>query len=91
MKLPDIHMAYPPLRWQTYDIDFTAPVFEGEKKVKNGRITVRHNGALIHDDFELLTGTGNGAKKKQLASGPVYFQNHGNPVMYRNVWATEMK
>lgn len=30
-KIPDVHMAYPPLRWQTYDIDFQAPEFDGEK------------------------------------------------------------
>jgi hypothetical protein len=90
MKLPDVHMAYPPLRWQTYDIDFQAPEFDGETKVKNARVTLHHNGVLVHDDVELKTGTGNGAKKKQLASGPIFFQNHGNPVQFRNVWATEL-
>ncbi|VGO19295.1 3-keto-disaccharide hydrolase [Pontiella sulfatireligans] len=89
-KLPDVNMTYPPLRWQTYDIDFQAPEFEGGKKVKNARITLFHNGVKVHDDFELKTGTGNGAKKPQLAKGPVFFQNHGNPVVYRNVWATEL-
>jgi hypothetical protein len=89
-KIPDVHMAYPPLRWQTYDIDFQAPEINGDKKTKNARITVRHNGVLIHNDIELKTGTGNGARKKQLAKGPVLFQNHGNPVVYRNVWATEL-
>jgi len=87
MKLPDVNMCYPPLRWQTYDIEFTAPEFEGGKKVKNARISVRHNGTLIHDDVELMKGTGAGAGRKQLAEGPVFFQAHGNKVMYRNVWA----
>ena len=91
MKLPDVNMTYPPLRWQTYDINFTAPVFEGDKKVKNARVTVRHNGVLIHDDVELLNGTGAGAKRPQVAKGPVMFQSHGNPVVFRNVWATELK
>ncbi|MEE9368134.1 MAG: DUF1080 domain-containing protein [Pontiella sp.] len=90
-KLPDVNMTFPPLRWQTYDIDFTAPVFEGDKKVKNTRVTVRHNGVLIHDDVELKAGTGNGAKKPQLAEGLVFFQSHANPVVFRNVWATELK
>ena len=89
-KATDLNMAYPPLRWQTYDIDFTAPEFNGDKKIKNARITIRHNGVLIHDDFELKKGTGNGAKKPQLAKGPIYFQSHGNPVQFRNVWATEL-
>jgi len=90
-KTPDLNMTYPPLCWQTYDIDFKAPIFAGDKKVKNARITVRHNGVLIHDDVELKNGTGNGAKKRQLSEGPVFFQNHGNPVQFRNVWASELK
>lgn len=89
-KTPDVSMVYPPLRWQTYDIDFTAPVFEGDKKVKNARITVRHNGVLIHDDVELETGTGAGAKRPQVAKGTIIFQGHNNLVMYRNIWATEL-
>lgn len=90
MKTPDVHMAYPPLRWQTYDIDFTAPEFDGGKKTKNARLTVHHNGVRIHNDVELPTGTGAGAKRPQLAKGPVIFQAHANPVVFRNVWATEL-
>jgi hypothetical protein len=87
---PDLNMCYPPLRWQTYDIDFTAPEFEGDRKVKNARITVHHNGVLIQDDIELETGTGTGARRRQAARGPVFFQNHNNPVLFRNVWAAEL-
>lgn len=85
-KVADLNMSRPPLTWQTYDIKFTAPVFDGEKKVKNGRITVWHNGVKIHDDVELKKGTGMGAMRKQLARGPIYFQSHGNPTVFRNVW-----
>ncbi len=90
MKLPDVNMTLPPLQWQTYDIEFTAPVLDDETKVKNARITVYHNGVKIHDDFELETGTGIGATRKPLAKGPIFFQNHGNPVLFRNVWAVEL-
>ncbi|NQZ58547.1 MAG: DUF1080 domain-containing protein, partial [Lentisphaeraceae bacterium] len=89
LKLADVNMALPALVWQTYDIDFTAPVIENGTKIKNGRITVLHNGVKIHDDFELLTGTGAGARRKQLGRGPIYFQNHGNPTVFRNVWIVE--
>lgn len=89
MKLADVNMALPPLSWQTYDIEFTAPVMEGGKKVKNARLTVYHNGVKIHDDFELETGTGAGAKRKQLDKGPIFFQDHGNPAVFRNVWIVE--
>lgn len=89
MKMADVNATLPALTWQTYDIDFTAPVFEDDKKVKNARITVLHNGIKIHDDVELKKGTGNGALRKQLAKGPIYFQDHGNPTAFRNVWIQE--
>ncbi len=86
LKLPDMPMSRPPLTWQTYDIDFTAPKFEGDKKVANARITVRHNGVLIHDDYELETGTGAGGKRPEKPEDYIYLQGHGNPVAYRNFW-----
>ena len=88
-KIPDVPMAFPPLRWQTYDIDFTAPVFDGDKKVKNARITVRHNGVLIHDNVELPKGTGAGGSRPEKSKGIINFQGHGNPVAFRNVWIEE--
>jgi len=88
MKAPAINMTYPPLRWQTYDIVFEAPIFKNDKKVKTARITVIHNGIKIQDRLELKTGTGVGANRKQLAKGLIFFQNHDNPVVYRNIWAT---
>ena len=45
--LPKRMMSYPPLSWQTYDIDFKAAQYDGDKKQANARITVRHNGVLI--------------------------------------------
>ncbi len=62
---------------------------EDDKKTKNAIITVFHNGVKIHDKFELKTGTGAGARRKQLAKGPIFFQNHGNPTVFRNVWIME--
>jgi len=56
-KAPDLNMCLPPLAWQTYDIEFTTPRFKGGKKIKNARITTRHNGVIIHDDYELDKGT----------------------------------
>ena len=70
----------------TYDVDFTAPRFEGDRKVKNARITVRHNGVVIHDDVEIATLTPGGTVKEERPKGPLHLQNHGNPVRYRNIW-----
>ena len=50
---PRLNMCFPPLRWQTYDVDFTAAKFKDGKKTKNAFITVRHNGVVIHENQEL--------------------------------------
>jgi hypothetical protein len=89
-KTADTPMCFPPLTWQTYDIDFTAPQFDAEgNKTANTRITVVHNGVKIHDDVELQKGTGNGGSRPEVPRGPIVFQGHGNPIAYRNVWLLE--
>lgn len=88
-KTPDVPMAFPPLQWQTYDIHFTAPRFENGEKVKNARITVVHNGVIVHDDVEMPKGTGAGGNRPEKPQGIINFQGHGNPVAFRNVWLLE--
>lgn len=89
---PRLNMCYPPLSWQTYDIDFRAPTFDSDgQKGKNARITIRHNGILIHDDLELPRGTPGGVSDESRDPGPLYLQDHGNPVAFRNIWVVEGK
>jgi hypothetical protein len=83
---PRVNMCLPPLSWQTYDITVTSPRFDGDKQVANARMTVRHNGVLIHDDVEVPKVTPGGTAGAGKGSGPLHLQNHGNPVRYRNVW-----
>ena len=79
-------MCFPPLVWQTYDIDFEAAKFGADgKKTKNAVATVKHNGVLIHDKFEIDGSTG-GGKPEAATPGPIQLQGHGNPVFYRNIW-----
>jgi hypothetical protein len=83
---PLVNMCYPPLTWQTYDIDFTAAKFDDAgKKTANAKITVKHNGVVIHDNLEINGPTG-GGKKEDAKGGSIQLQGHGNPVFYRNVW-----
>ena len=87
VKKPDVNMCYPPLSWQTYDVEFTAAKFGADgKKAANARMTVRHNGVLIHDDVEVPKSTTASPLKEGTEKGPIYIQNHGNPVRFRNIW-----
>jgi hypothetical protein len=86
VKPPSVNMCLPPLAWQTYDIDVTAPRFEGGRKVVNARMTVRHNGVVIHDDIEIAKVTPGGVRGEEGPTGPLFLQDHGNPVRYRNIW-----
>lgn len=87
---PSVNMCYPPMSWQTYDIEFTPAQFADGKKVKNARATVLHNGVKIHDAVEFPK-EGPGGKKEEAIPGPFQFQDHGDPVVYRNVWVMRMK
>jgi hypothetical protein len=85
---PLANMCYPPLQWQTYDIDFTAAKFDaGGKKTANAIVTIRHNGVLIHDKVAIKEPTGGGQPETD-SPGPVFLQGHGGQVQYRNIWVT---
>ena len=85
---PKVNMCFPPLTWQTYDIDFTAAKWEGDKKLKNARITLKHNGVVIHDDLELPKHTP-GREQEGPDPAALFLQNHGNPVVFRNIWVVK--
>ncbi len=86
---PDVNMCLPPLVWQTFDIDFTAARYDDQGNLTDDpRMTVRHNGIVIHQDVVLP-----GQRSTTAAPvgpgpepGPVYLQNHGCPLRFRNIW-----
>ena len=89
---PDLNMCYPPLSWQTYDIDFTAAKYDDTGQLTAPpRITVRHNGVLIHNDIVLPGSRSTRAAPRQPGPepGPIYLQDHGSPVRYRNIWVVQ--
>jgi hypothetical protein len=88
---PKVNMCFPPLTWQTYDIEYTAATFEGGKKTKNATITVKHNGVLVQENTELTKNTTAAPVKEGPEPSHLHLQDHGNPVRFRNVWIVEKK
>jgi hypothetical protein len=84
-RAPDENVCRMPGRWQSYDIIFHAAKFDGNRKTEKARITVWHNGVLIHNDLRLDNKTGAG-RPEGPEPGPILLQNHGNEVLFRNIW-----
>lgn len=88
---PAVNMCLPPLQWQTYDVDYVAAKYDGDKKTENAKITVRHNGVLIHENVELPKATTAAPIQEGPEPGPIFLQDHNNPIRYRNIWLVEKK
>ncbi len=96
--VPLVNASCRPGQWQTYDIVYHRPEFDASGKVaKPAVFTVFHNGILIHDHVALDGGTnwiGPHAVTDYAPhgdKGPLMFQDHSNPVRFRNVWIRELK
>jgi hypothetical protein len=56
-------------------------------KVQPGSFTVLHNGVLIQDHVPIDGKPTTAAPLQGVAAkGPLFLQDHGNPVRYRNIW-----
>ncbi len=88
-KKPDVNMAFPPLTWQTYDIQFTAPRWAADgSKIRNAHVTSWINGVKVQDNVALPNKTGAGKQEEPLLL-PTKIQNHGDPVRFRNIWVVD--
>jgi hypothetical protein len=90
---PQVNACRPQGEWEVFDIDFTGPRFrEDGNLIAPARMTVHHNGHLIHNDVPLTGPTSHHARpayKKMPAKASFTLQDHGSPVMYRNIWVLE--
>jgi hypothetical protein len=83
---PDVNASRPAGEWQTFDLVFRAPRWDaGGKKVEDARVSVVHNGELIHDDVAIDGSTGSG-KAEGPSEEPLRLQDHGSVTRFRNVW-----
>lgn len=84
---PLVNACRPPGEWQTYDIIFHPPKQRPDGPVQDGSFTVLHNGVLIQDHVPVKPQPTTAAPLKGVVErGPIYLQDHGNPVRFRNVW-----
>jgi hypothetical protein len=87
VRAPDVNMCFPPLVWQTYDVDFTAARFDQNgEKIANARLTVKLNGVVVQREIEVPGPTRAAPMQESAEEGPIHLQQHGNPVRYRNIW-----
>jgi hypothetical protein len=90
---PLVNACKKPGEWQSYDIVFRAPRFEGDKVVSPGVVTVFQNGVVVQHAEQLLGATVHRALAQYSAhppQEPLALQDHGNPVRYRNIWIRRM-
>lgn len=90
---PLVNVCRKPGEWQTFDIIFTGPRFDGDKLQSPAYLTVLQNGVLIQNHFE-LQGETSWYKKPAYTPHPpklpLHLQYHGDPVRFRNIWIREL-
>ncbi len=85
-----------PGEWQSYDVMWTAPTFNGDGSVKTpAYVTVLFNGVLVENHFELKGETLYIGKPfyRKYEAAPIKLQAHGDksePLSFRNIWVREL-
>ncbi len=93
---PLVNANRKPGEWQTYDVVWTAPVFNPDGSLKApAYVTAFFNGVLVQNHFELKGETLYIGKPsyKAFTSAPIKLQAHGDksePISYRNIWVREL-
>ena len=91
---PKVNASLPPGEWQTYDICFQAPRWQGQELVCPAVSTIVHNGVLLHDKQVHIGAVQHrkvGTYSPHPEKAPLELQNHGNPMRFRNIWWRPLK
>lgn len=89
---PLVNACRKPGEWQAYDIIFRTPKKSADGRIQPGSFTVLHNGVLIQDHVPVQgDGTTASPLRGFAEKGPLYLQDHGNPVRFRNVWVRRLE
>ena len=89
-KPPLVNASRPPGEWQSYDVIWETPRWDGTNLVKKAYVTVLHNGVVLHHRQELYGTTPHRAvgnyNKPHPPHGQIEFFEHNNPLRFRNIW-----
>jgi hypothetical protein len=91
---PLVNPARRPGEWQSFDIVFEAPRFEGDQLVKPAYVTVFYNGVLVHHRQEIIGRMAHrrvGTYAPHGPEEPLALQDHDTKVRYRNIWIRRLK
>lgn len=86
---PMVNPCLPEGEWNTFDVVFEAPKFEGDELVKPAYLTLFFNGLLAHNKVELLGATSHepiAVYTPHPAELPLSLQAHIGPARFRNIW-----
>ncbi len=90
---PLVNASRKPGEWQSYDIVFEAPKFEGGKLTRPAFVTVFANGILLHHRKEITGRMSHrvvGTYEPHGTEEPLGLQNHDTSVRYRNIWVRRL-
>jgi hypothetical protein len=84
---PRINASRPPGEWQTYDVIFRAPRFDGAGEKTGHAIfeRVAWNGEVVHENVEVQGPTRAPMSEDECPSGPLMLQGDHGPVAYRDI------
>jgi len=85
---PRVNVSRPPGHWQSYQVWFRAPRFDGAgKKVENAKfLRVLFNGILVQENVEVEGPTRAHMEIPEAAENPLMLQGDHGPVAYRNIY-----
>lgn len=89
-----VNPARKPGEWQSFDIVFLAPRFEGEKLIRPAYLTVFFNGVLVQYHRPVLGEVAHRslpAYRQPISEGPIALQEHGSAVRFRNIWVRPIR
>ena len=91
---PLVNACRKPGEWQSFDIVFKAPRYDNDGKlISPPRLTMHHNGVLVHENQEIYGETGHKViprQRRKVSTGPLFLAGHDCPVRFRNIWLRKL-